>query len=99
VFDQRVGGLRDQGEEVLAGDLQAMVDEAVEHAVITEGEIALEDDPVKAAQGGEDEGSELGGEGVVRIHGVLPQGVTSEATRLAAQRLPFQTLLVAAPTS
>jgi len=60
-------------EEVLAFDLQDVIDEAFEAAGVAKGKIALEQDPVEAGESGYNQGEELGDESDQGLHDVLLQ--------------------------
>jgi hypothetical protein len=51
--------------------MRRVVDEAVEVDLVGEGEVALEDQSIRAGQNGDEGRGELGEERVRRLHGVL----------------------------
>src|SRR5262249_41405923 len=69
--DEEFGFLPGEGQEVLAGDAEDMVHEAVEVGLVGEGEVPLEDKAIMAAENGDDGRGELDEERVRRVHGVL----------------------------
>jgi hypothetical protein len=71
VFDEEIGFLLGEGEEILAFNAEGMVYEAVEVVFVGEREVSLEDDAIMAAENGDEGGVELDEEGVRRLHGVL----------------------------
>jgi hypothetical protein len=75
MIDQRLRLLLDPRQEVLAADLEAVIDPAIQVLVAAEGEIALENDSIMAAEHGYNRLSELLREVEVRRHGVLLQAV------------------------
>ena len=58
-------------EEVFAFDAESMIDKTIEVGIVAEGEVALEEDAIKAAENGNDRGGELDDKTVVGRHGVL----------------------------
>jgi hypothetical protein len=75
MVDQRLGLPLNPRQEVLAADLEAMIDPAVQVIVAAKGEIALENHPIMAAENGYNRSSEFPREVEVRRHGVLLPGV------------------------
>jgi hypothetical protein len=70
VIDQKLRLLFDEGQEVLAFDFQAVIDEAIEVVVAAEREMAMKNDAVMAGENGYNGRSESLNEAV---HGVLLQ--------------------------
>ena len=71
VVDHGVGLFLGEVHEVAAADLEDVVDEAFEGRPIGDGQVALEDDAVKAGEHGDDQAGKLGDEARQRLHGVL----------------------------
>jgi hypothetical protein len=78
VGDEGIGLLFEEGEEVLALDAEGMIDKAIEVGVVTEGEVAPEEEAIQAAENGADGAGELDDKSVVRRPGVLLQGVLGQ---------------------
>jgi len=74
----------DEGEEVLAGDAEGAIDEAVEVGLVREGEVPFEDHAIMAGENGDDGRGELDEKRVGRLHGVLLRKGAS-ATPFCAQ--------------
>jgi hypothetical protein len=73
VCDEEIGFFLCEGQEVLALDAEAVVNEAIEVGFIAEGEVSLEDHSILTTQDGDDGRSELDEERVRPLHGVLLQ--------------------------
>ena len=71
VLDHSLGLFLSESHEVLASDPEDMIDEPFEGRPVGDGQIALEDDAVKARQHGDDQAGKLGDEARQRLHGVL----------------------------
>lgn len=72
VQDQGFGLLLQEGQEIFAPHLQSVVDEIVEGCIVSEGQISLENDSIKALQNGYNRGSELAEEIIREFHGRSP---------------------------
>jgi hypothetical protein len=68
MIDEALGLGLDEREKVLASDFEDVIDEAIEMLVAAEGEMAVKDDPVMAAEDGYNGGRESFAKAV---HGVL----------------------------
>jgi hypothetical protein len=78
MVDQTVGiARRDDFHEVAAAHSQVEIDVLLELAGRRQGEMALEDDTIKAVQRARDRVCELGEKGPHCIHGILPRLVGS----------------------
>jgi hypothetical protein len=75
MVDKGLGLLLDPRQEILAADLEAVIDPAVQVIVAAKGEIALENDSIMAAENGYNRIGEFLREVEVRRHGVLLPGV------------------------
>jgi hypothetical protein len=74
MLDQAVGVLGRPGfHEVCAANFQDAIDEVFEFAGSRQGEMALEDDPVEAMEGADDEAGELDQKAPCCGHGILPR--------------------------
>src|SRR5205085_1440867 len=71
MLDERLGLAFHEGQEVLAAQVEGAIDPGVEGAVAAEGEVALEDQAIVAAQDRYNRRGELLRKAGVRGHGVL----------------------------
>src|SRR6516165_1371779 len=71
VLDQSVGLFSSEGHEILSSNPQDMIDKPFEGRPVGDGQIALENDAVKAREHGDDQTGKLGDEARKRLHGVL----------------------------
>jgi hypothetical protein len=94
--NQGLGLLLSEGHEVAPSDLEDVVDEAFQGRPIGEGQIALEDDAVKAGEHGDDQAGKLGDEARQRLHGVLLWVGAYSNPILAGERRFGSSFLVAA---
>src|SRR5262249_6013021 len=70
ISDDPLGPLgRGRFQEIAATHLQAVIDKLIELAWATDGQMALEDHPVKAGENPEDQAGKLGHEGAYFVHG------------------------------
>lgn len=98
VCDDAFGLFLGELEEVLAFDLEDVIDEALQVGPVPEGEVALEENAVKAGKARYNEGGEFSDKADDRFHGVLLQGVSSDNTILTAERrVCFSSLVAALP--
>ena len=80
----------------LAEDLQDVVDKAFDGRPGSQGEIALEEDAVRAGEHGDDQAGKLGDEARQRLYGVLLRDGTASSLILMRERRFGSSLLVAA---
>src|SRR5512143_4356540 len=97
MYDQAIGVLRSDGlHEIGAADFENAIDEVLEFVGSRQGEMALEDDAVKAGEHGADQAGKLGDEARQRLHGVLLRTGAGANPSLAVERLLCSPYLVAA---
>ena len=96
VIDQGFGLFLSEIHEVAASNLEDVVDEPFESRSVGDGQIALEDDAVKAREHGDDQVGKLGDEARQRLHGVLLRVGTTSNPILAGERCFCSSFLVAA---
>jgi hypothetical protein len=70
-LDQSRGLLPGKGHDLLASNLEDVIDEPFQGLAVGDGQVTLQDDPVKARSHGDDQPGKLGDEARRRLHGMF----------------------------